>query len=323
MTAGGTGLEQPAVVTGAGKPTGRPNIFTRALQNPVILKELRGRMRGRRAFVFLTFYVVVVSLFISAIYSGMASQSSYGQSSPSFRQDTGKILFGSVVVFEFLMIGFIGPALTAGAFTSERERQTFDLLRTTLLSARSLVFGKLGAACMYLLLLLLTALPVEALAFLLGGVGMEELLVASLMLVVDTVFFCALGLLCSSLNKATLAATVSSYAAILLGILGLGLIVLVFTTTLPSSSFNPNNSSPLGFVILVGAWILAASNPFSAAGLSESFLIQDQTLFFVKVPWGSRTLFLVSPWILHIAIYVLLTALMIFLTVQFVKRPDR
>ncbi len=314
-------MDQPAVVLPPKKIATLPNILKRALENPVILKELRGRMRGRRAFIFLTVYLVLVSLFIGVIYAFLAAESSLSQWDPSFRQNVGKTIFSSVILLEFLLIGFIGPALTAGAITSERERQTFDLLRTTLLSARSLVFGKLGSACMYLFLLIFTALPIEALAFLLGGVGMEELLVSSLILAVNTLFFCALGLFCSSFTKRTLTATVTSYAIILLSMLGLGLIV--FMIGFYSASPNSNASPAFTNVLLLVLWLMASTNPFSAAILSEIFLIQDQTLFLVKLPISSGSIYLLSPWILHVALYLALTALMIFLTIQFVKQPDR
>lgn len=317
-------MDQPVVISPPKKTAPLTDAFKRALENPVILKELRGRMRGRRAFMFLTFYLVVISVFITIIYASLAGQGSMMQGDPGFRQIVGKVIFSSVVLFEFLLIAFIGPALTAGAITSERERQTFDLLRTTLLSARALVFGKLGSACMYLFLLILTALPIEALAFLLGGVGIEELLVSSLMLVVNTVFFCALGLFCSSFTKRTLTATVTSYAIILLSMLGLGLIVFIIGFSATTSMIRADASPFWESILLIVFWCMASTNPFSAAIVSETFLIQNQSLFLINLPLsGSNTVYLISPWITHIALYIILTALMIFLTVLFVKRPDR
>ncbi len=314
-------MEQQAIIIPP-KKNALPNVFKRLAENPVILKELRGRMRGRRAFLFLTFYLVVISIFIGAIYAVLAGQGS-AQFDPSFRQTVGKSIFSSVVLFEFLMIGFIGPALTAGAISSERERQTFDLLRTTLLSARDLVFGKLGAACMYLFLLIFTALPIEALAFLLGGVGIEELLVSGLMLVVNTVFFCALGLFCSSFMQRTLTATVTSYTIILLSILALGLSVFVIGFW-ASTNLSPSASPMVTNMLLFFLWMLTITNPFSAAVVSEIFLIQNQTLFLVSLPLsGTNTIYMISPWILHVALYLALTVVMVFLTVLFVKRPDR
>ena len=317
-------MDQPAVIPPAKKPFALLNIFKGMAENPVILKELRARMRGRRAFIFLTFYLVVISLFIGAIYATLAGQGSLAQWDPEFRQNAGKIIFSSVILFEFSMIGFIGPALTAGAITSEREHQTFDLLRTTLLSARALVFGKLGSACMYLFLLILTALPIEALAFLLGGVGLEELLVSSLILVANILFFCALGLFCSSFMKRTLTATVTSYTTILLSMLALGLVTFVITFYAAASNFNSVSSPALMDLLMATLWLMASTNPFTAAIVSEIFLIQNQSLFLVSIPMSSgNTVYLLSPWILHVVLYLALTALMIFLTVVFVKRPDR
>ena len=312
-------MSESLIVQPAKKGTRLPNIFRRMAENPVILKELRGRMRGRRAFIFLTFYLTVVSLFIGLIYATLAAQGGVAQWDPSFRQNIGKVIFSSIVLFEFLLIAFIGPALTAGAITSERERQTYDLLRTTLLSARALVFGKLGAACMYLFLLIFTALPIEALAFLLGGVGLEEILVSSLMLIVNIVFFCALGIFCSSFTKRTLTATVTSYTLILLSLLALGLTYFILIYMLSRFS-NPYNQTMQDFITLI-MWVMTSTNSFAAAITSEALLISNQTLFWGKMPSGS--LYMVSPWILHIALYSILAAIMVFISILFVKRPDR
>src|SRR5688572_28370811 len=182
------------------------NPFKQMMDNPVVLKELRGRMRGRQSFVLLTIYLGLIAVFIMLVYNPLGLTSSITWD-PSARQGAGKAIFGTVVLLELLLLSFIAPGLTAGAITSERERQTFEILRTTLLSARSLVLGKLGAAFSYLFLLILTALPIQSLAFILGGVGMGEMVVSSLMLVVTALFFCTLGIFFSSFMKRTLSAT--------------------------------------------------------------------------------------------------------------------
>lgn len=301
----------------AKKQTIRPNIFRGLFENPVILKELRGRMRGKRSFISLSIYLLLISLFIGGIYAILETQGSMARFDPSFRQNAGKTIFSSVVLFEFLMISFIGPSLTAGAITSERERRTFDLLRTTLLSARALVFGKLGSACMYLLLLVVTALPIEALAFLLGGVGVEEILISSAMLVVNIIFFCTLGLFCSSFTKRTLTANVTSYSLILVSMLALGMTYFVLAT-IGSQVYSNTAAQELLALIM---WTLTSTNSFTAAIISEILLISNQTLFFGKAPSGN--LYIISPWILHIALYAILSVIMFILSVLFVKRPDR
>jgi ABC-type transport system involved in multi-copper enzyme maturation permease subunit len=162
-------------------------------QNPIVLKELRARMRGRQASILLTAYLGVLALLVILVYLVFRSSSSATGSANDLRM-LGKTIFGLIVGVEFLAVCFIAPGLTAGAISGERERQTLDLLRTTLLTARGLVFGKFFAALSFLVLLLFTALPVQSLAFLFGGVAVEEVLVGALLLFVTAMTFCAAGM---------------------------------------------------------------------------------------------------------------------------------
>ncbi len=298
------------------------NPFKQILDNPVILKELRGRMRGRQAFILLTVYLGLIALLIGFMYLLTATESSSNGWNPSLRQDVGKAIFGGVVLLELLLVSFIGPGLTAGAITAERERQTFDLLRTTLLSARSLVLGKLGSAFTYLFLLILTALPIESLAFLLGGVGIAEMVVSSLMLVVTALFFCTLGIFFSSFMKRTLTATVSSYAASVGSFLFLVIIFLLgeYISRLSSNKIGPVRE----YLLTIMMWFFISTNSFLAAIGSEAILVDNQTLFIGKQSlFGGTSYYLLSPWVIYVIFYLLLTALMIFLSIRKVKRPDR
>jgi ABC-type transport system involved in multi-copper enzyme maturation permease subunit len=242
---------------------------------------------------------------------------------PSVRQTSGKVIFGTVVLLELLLLSFIAPGLTAGAITSERERQTYEILRTTLLSARALVIGKLGSAFIYVFLLILTALPVQSLAFLLGGVGMGEMIVASLMLVVTAIFFCTLGIFFSSFLKRTLAATVSSYAAILSSFL---VLVMIFFLIAYVEAVSYSTSTGMDdYLLTVILWALVCTNPLMAAVMTEVILVEDQNLFYTTSTMfgGNGPAFLPSPWIVYIIFYSVLTLILILLSIHFVKRPDR
>jgi len=314
-------MEQAAPVENVKTPV-RWNFIKAVMDNPVITKELRGRMRGSRAFILLTCYLALIALFIGLIYLFASSSAPIMRWDPGYRQGLGKALFGAVVLLELLLVSFIGPGLTAGAITSEREHQTLDLLRISLLSARSLVLGKLGTAFVYLFLLILTALPIQSLAFLLGGVGLGEMIVSSLMLVVTAFAFCALGIFFSSFMKRTLTSTVSSYAAILLSFLALAIffILIAFFDTSFSSLANSRLYENL---LLVALWLLVSTNPLLAAVVSEVILIDQQNLFYTTAPFGTSSFSLPSPWIIYVVVYVLVSILMVFLSIRFVSRPDR
>lgn len=299
------------------------NPFKRMLDNPVILKELRGRMRGRQAFILLTVYLGLIAVFIVLVYNLLGLTSSITWD-PSARQGAGKAIFGTVVLLELLLLSFIAPGLTAGAITSERERQTFEILRTTLLSARSLVLGKLSSALSFLFLLILSALPIQSLAFLLGGVGLGEMVASSLMLVVTAVFFCTLGIFFSSIMKRTLTATVASYAVILLSFL---ILVMIFflIAYIESISYNSLGTQALESILTLILWFLISTNPLMSAVISEVILVDQQSLFFTQntLFGGSGPSTLPSPWLIYVVFYLFLTLVLMLLSIYFVKRPDR
>src|SRR5512139_3644436 len=165
-------------------------------RNPITLKEMRGRMRGRRAFAVLTLNALLLGGLVSLIYAAYAA-SAQVIVSPSGLQGLGKTIFAVTVGLQLLITCFTSSAAAVSAISSERERQTFELLRTTLLPARSLVLGKLAAAVLFNLLVILSAIPIAALSFFFGGVTLEEITIASIFLVVTAIAFSTLGLFCS------------------------------------------------------------------------------------------------------------------------------
>jgi len=298
----------------------RLNLFDWWTDNPVIMKELKGRMRSRRAFILLTAYLTLISLFIGMVYIILSDVSALGRVDPDFRQNAGKGIFSTIVLLELLLVSFIGPGLTAGSITSEREHQTFDLLRTSLLSARALILGKLGSAFVYLFLLILTALPIASMAFLLGGVGLAEISIAGLMLVISAIYFCALGLFFSSLMKRTLAATVSSYAVILVSILMLGVVIFLGTFLDTTSSLSVVQETVLTVIL----WLMISSSPPLAAIFSEMILVEEQNLFYTSnALFRNSIAYLPSPWIIYTILYLLMTIILVYLSIRLVSRPDR
>ncbi|MCA2002600.1 MAG: ABC transporter permease [Chloroflexi bacterium] len=296
-------------------------VLRRVESNPIIHKELKSRMRGAQGFLILFAYLALIGFFISAIYILLALGNGLSSSDPSFPQTIGKVIFSVVTLLELLMLAFIGPALTSGAISSERERKTFDLLRVSLLSARSIVIGKLGAAAAFLLLLVFTALPLQSLALFLGGVGAAEIFISSLMLAVTVLFFCALGLFFSSFSRRVLVSTVLSYGSILIFTV-LFALLLAFINLL--GILEPSNAV-WEELLNAAVWLLLSTNPFFAAIVSEIILTEEQSLFFTANSFlGTTSSFpLPSPWIVYVVFHIALSALLLSLSVYFVAQPDQ
>ncbi len=317
-----------AVTTDA--PVPRPPVRARRrrlrglfARNPVVIKELRGRMRGPRAFVVLTVYLLLMSIFVTLLYVVYVASTNNVYSGTN-TQLIGKFVFGAVVGIELLLVCFIAPAFTAGAISGERERQTFDLLQTTLLPARSLVIGKLVSALSYILLLLVAAFPLQSLAFLLGGVAPEEVLIASGLLIATAFLFGTSGIFFSSLMRRTLGSTVLTYAFALMATLGLPLI-LVALVPLASLFFNNTPPGPVVEAVLFYAFgVLIAINPIATAVATEVLLVNQQSAFYFTVPLSNgTTLPFISPWLPFMIFCFVMGVIMTIISILAVRRPEK
>jgi ABC-type transport system involved in multi-copper enzyme maturation permease subunit len=308
-------------------PARRP-FWERLRGNPVLVKELRARMRGRRAFVVLTVYLGFLSLVVMGTYLAFLSSSSLGVLTAGSRQLVGKVIFGLVTGLELATISFVAPALASGAISSEREHQTYDLLRVTLLPARELVLGKFAAALVFCLLLLVSALPLQSLAYLFGGVSFVEIALGALLLLVTTIAFCAFGVFFSSFVKRTLAATVISYSFAILVMFGAPLLLLgsvygynsVQNALRGGLALNPTMITTLVY----GAWAVISLNPISAAIATEVLLLEEQTAFLYYGNIGfNQNVWLVSPWIPYSLVYLLASAGLIYWSIRNVRKPEQ
>lgn len=291
------------------------------LRNPVTVKELRSRMRGRRAFIVLTVYLLLMSGFITILYLLYASASSqpYG---PDPRQ-AGKTIFGAVTGIQILLVVFIGPSFTAGAISGEKERQTYELLRTTLLSAHSLVMGKLISALSYVFLLILAAVPLQSIAFLLGGVSLVELLLAESLILVSAVAFALLGLFFSAFMRSTLASSVVTFAMALALTLGLPAAAMIVVPIVGAMLSGPATTPLTEVVLLYLGLSLATTNLPATVIISELLLIQEDALFLTTETISGYTVYLFSPWTIYLVLYLLLSLLLYLGAVRRVRRIPR
>lgn len=299
----------------------RKRPWTALSQNPVALKELRSRMRGRRAFVVLTAYLLAMSGIITLVYLAYASAT--GGPSANSGRDAGKAVFTAVIAVEVFLVIFIAPAFTAGSISGEKERQTFDLLRTTLISPRAYVFGKLVSALSYVLLLIFASIPLQSIAFLLGGLSLSELVVSQLLMMVAAVAYALWGLYCSSVMRTTLAASVATFAGAFFVLVGLPLIVLLVAAVVgPLMAATALLADFLDVLIAYGGFILASTNLPATLLLSQFMLLEEGTLFFARQPVGSTSYWLFSPWLLFVPLHLLAAATLFAATVRRVRRID-
>ena len=290
--------------------------------NPVMVKELRGRMRGVRGFAIITVFLTLMSFFTMLLYLLRVPQGGVVVTG-----ELGRLLFIGVLFIELMLIIFIVPALTAGAITSERERKTYDLLQTTLITKATFVVGKMQSALGYIVLLLLSAIPLQSIAFLFGGVSESELILALLVLTVSAVTLGAFGMFFSSITERTLAATIRSYTVAIAITIGLPVLALILFQGAYGKVVN-NIATKIGDNPTVEAatiyadMIATSLNPITATIYSQQMLIDHQQLVTMRVTLSSNgaTIPILSPWVLLTFTYLSVTALLVFIAVRRMER---
>lgn len=216
--------------------------------NPIIVKELRARMRGSRTFAILSLCLIGLAGLCYAIIQVYAAQARAG--SFVISAHVGRGLFAALALAETLLITFLAPAVTAGAISGEREQLTYDLLVATPLRPGRILSGKLVAALSYLLLLIFAAVPFGSLVLIFGGVAPGDLFQALALLLLTVLTFGMIGLLCSALARRTLTATILAYTIVLFLVAGSYFAVMLRMAARPDQ---PAGSSRI-----------VALNPFSA-----------------------------------------------------------
>jgi ABC-type transport system involved in multi-copper enzyme maturation permease subunit len=204
-----------------------------AFWNPIVAKEYRSRMRTWRSPLAMMVYVLLIAGLGYAMFSSMArSNSGFAGSVPNY----GLTLFKYLVVFQMVLITLVTPALTAGAISSERERQTIDLLFVTRIPPFSIIWGKLLASMSFVVLLLLLSVPIFSLVFLFGGIELDQVLYSFLVTIVAALALGLIGIAFSTWLRRTLAATVASYMAAFLLVFGTVAFGMIFPTKIDPKS---------------------------------------------------------------------------------------
>src|SRR5437868_2526526 len=189
--------------------------------NPVLARELLVNLRSPRSFFLQLIYV---SFLGAVVYFYWPAG---GDSASQVSSGVARRLFDLFFLGQFFLVALVAPTFAAGSITGEKERKTYEMLLASPLRPSTILVGKLLSSLSYLVLLILSSLPLMILCFLLGGIMLSEIARAYLVLILAAGTFGLLSVACSSYFGRTSSALVVSY----LIILPLALICVVLTRT--------------------------------------------------------------------------------------------
>jgi ABC-type transport system involved in multi-copper enzyme maturation permease subunit len=192
------------------------NVRGRAL-NPVLARELKERMRGKRAFVILTVYLAILAIAAQLIFRSASRDRSRFLAGPDplAAASVGRSMFETLLTFMVVLVLFIVPGMTAGAIAGERERRTLAPLQVTLMSPRSILSGKLMASLAFGVYLVLAALPLVSVSYIVGGVTIMEVVRGMVMVLIIAVTIACIALACSTFISTVQPAILASYTLVL------------------------------------------------------------------------------------------------------------
>jgi ABC-type transport system involved in multi-copper enzyme maturation permease subunit len=169
-------------------------------------RSLREYFRGKAA---LHLHIAICGFVLLLLWSVQAASVAFGA--------PGQMVFASVIWLNYFLTGLAGLMLGATAIAEEKEEQTLGLLRMTNLHPLSLLLGKFAGRLVVLLLLVVVQVPFTLMAVAMGGVAVQQVLIAFALLVGFLFAVTNFTLLCSVLSKRVWQAAVLSLAVFVVG----------------------------------------------------------------------------------------------------------
>ena len=175
-------------------------------KNPVLAKELKLVCRTIHFPIALMVYGGALSFLAMMILHSEVDYYNYR----NYTIDYSNLLMIFVVLaIVQLFIGSIVTGILSGSsISSEREKQTLDLMLTAPVSPLNIILGKLGSAMLQMMLFTFCSLPAMSLGFLYGGMRWKSLLVFIAYMFAITFFAGSIGIFCSVKFKKTITSIV-------------------------------------------------------------------------------------------------------------------
>ncbi|CAG9621991.1 ABC transporter permease [Sutcliffiella rhizosphaerae] len=235
--------------------------------NPMLNKEFKLRFRSFKSYLGILFYLGVLGL-IALFYIYMETRY---QSMGMFRPENSKNMFMILAFVQLALIFFMTPGLTAGIISSEREKQTLNILLTTQQSSASIIISKLVSSLSFLLLIVISSLPLYSIVFLFGGISPKLLLLTFGLYLLTMVTLGSIGVFFSTLIRKTIVAMVCTYGVAFFLAAGTAIITVFMINFTQYGATGPQQNPLPYFVAMFNPFgvLLALFEPYAAMELTS------------------------------------------------------
>lgn len=208
--------------------------------NPILQKDIKTKLRGWRSVILICSYVTLLIFILFVYFIGNDMLSIY--SMRNFNPRVAVNGYNLLITFQFALLYLAVPAITATSISSERERQTLDLMLVTKTPAREIIIGKIMVSLAHILLLLIASMPVIGVVFFFGGIGFSDLAKLVFFYILTSLFVASSGVFFSTIFKRNIVSIIMTY--IFLGLITFGpFLALISYGLLNQRTFNPTYRS--------------------------------------------------------------------------------
>ncbi len=179
---------------------------------PLLTKELIEQSHSKRMYILRVLYAVILYGFALWQYDTITS----GPAGGGFvNLGRGREFFTILVDIQKYAIYLLLPAITCGAVTVEKEKDTLGLLLLTKLGPMTIVVEKLLSRVIAMGTYQLLSLPLFAIVYGMGGVELSGLIAAIIELTALSIAVASVSILCSTWFRTTSEAFIMTYVLVL------------------------------------------------------------------------------------------------------------
>ena len=238
--------------------------YTSELAAPLLVKELTERANRQQTYIVrVAFALLFYGAFAIMAYNefSISAGSRFGAGAEISRLAINVQLAG---IFLFL------PAMMCGVITSEKERGTLELITLTDVSSRALIVQKYLGGLAPMITCLLMALPINGVAYAMGGLSQTQVITGSLAIVLTALNVGAFSLMVSAYCRTTLGAFAAAYCLGTIWYFGLSLVCGSGVLLPPGAYFYRPSELKLNLASAIPTLAITASFLF----LSHKFLLE-------------------------------------------------
>jgi ABC-type transport system involved in multi-copper enzyme maturation permease subunit len=188
--------------------------------NPILLRVVEnGGKRRRDLFIrcaYLALLIVVVILSITNKNLGDASLAELAKTSVN--------VFQSLSYFQLALVALLAPVFTAGSITQEKDSQTYDILLSTPLTNGQIVLGSLLSRLFFIIILLISGIPIFCITQIFGGVSTGSIFVSFLIAAATAFVTGSLAMAIATFKVGSRRTIFGFYLFIVIYLVGLGLL---------------------------------------------------------------------------------------------------